>query len=193
MGETVIGADDAHLIAETLKGSETAFRRLVERYHSIIHSVVRGVLGDRDDVEDVVQEALIKMYRGLPRFRGDAKFSTWVYRIARNEAIDAVSRRRLETQPLDDLDVEDSRGEAPDEAHARDSERMSVERYLHRLDEHYRIALELRYMGEKSYAEIADAMELPIGTVKTYIHRAKQELRRAMRRTAHEPTRGSNP
>ena len=117
------------------------------------------MLGDRDDVEDVVQEVFIKVYRGLSKYRGDSKFSTWIYRIARNESINAVRKNVISGQPIEDTVIEAPSSTRPDEQ------------------------IELRYLGERSYAEIGDTLDLPIGTVKSYIHRAKIELKRLMTRS----------
>jgi RNA polymerase sigma-70 factor (ECF subfamily) len=174
---------DAKLIADALSGSEKAFRRLVERYHPTVFAVVRSVLGDRDDVEDVVQEVFIKVYRGLSKYRGDSKFSTWIYRIARNESINAVRKNVISGQPIEDTVIEAPSSTRPDEQMGRNAERARLERYLGQLDENYRTVLELRYLGERSYAEIGDTLDLPIGTVKSYIHRAKIELKRLMTRS----------
>lgn len=157
----------------------------MERYHSLAHAVVVGVLGDRDVVEDVVQEVFIKVYRGLPRFRSDAKLSTWIYRIARNEAINVVKKKQIATDTIDDVVVSAGEKERPDVQYQRSEQQLQLEQYLSQLDENYRVALELRYLGEKSYSEIAETMDLPLGTVKTNIHRAKAELKRIMsKRTA---------
>jgi RNA polymerase sigma-70 factor (ECF subfamily) len=174
---------DAELIARAVDGNEKAFRELINRYHTIVYAVVQGVLKGRDDVEDVVQEVWIKMFRGLAKFRGDASFSTWMYRIARNEAINATRRAQLETQPVEDVDVRAPEHSRPDEQFGRTAQRHELDRYFAELEEQYRVVLELRYMGEKSYAEIAETMDLPIGTIKSYIHRAKIELKRVMTRT----------
>jgi RNA polymerase sigma factor (sigma-70 family) len=171
---------DAQLVAGAMGGSERAFRQLVERHHPTVFAVVRSVLGDRDDVEDVVQEVFIKVYRGLATFRGDARFSTWIYRIARNESINAVRKKTIEGSPIEDVVVESPAAARPDTVAEREAERTEIGRYLAQLDDNYRTALELRYIAERSYAEIAEAMELPIGTVKSYIHRAKIELKRLM-------------
>ena len=157
----------------------------MERYHSLAYSVVVGVVGDRDIVEDVVQDVFIKVYRGLARFREDAKLSTWIYRIARNEAINAVKKKQLATDPVEDVVVAAGERERPDVQYEQGERQYQLEQYLQQLDDNYRVALELRYLGEKSYAEIAEAMDLPLGTVKTNIHRAKAELKRIMsKRTA---------
>lgn len=176
------GETDAQLVARSLEGNENAFRTLVERHQAVVYGVVRAVLGAGDEVEDVAQDVFIKVYRGLGTYRGDARFATWLYRIARNEAINAARRRRVDTTPVDDVVLRAPEGERPDEQYHRDEQRRTMETHLAQLDEHHRVVLELRYMSEKSYAEIAEILELPIGTVKTYIHRAKQELKRHLMR-----------
>ena len=183
------GDTDHDLVAKSLQGNEKAFSELVRRYHTTVYAVVRGILGDRDDVDDVVQLVYIKMYRGLSGFRGDARLSTWIYQIARNEAINAVKKRRLDTSPIEDVVLEDAGAESPDAAVARSDAGEELERAMRYLDENRRMALELRYMGERSYDEIAETMGVPLGTVKTYIHRGKAELRKVMtRRTAADDT-----
>jgi RNA polymerase sigma-70 factor (ECF subfamily) len=183
MGAPVLpGEDDARLVAEARDGSEGAFREIVERYHPMAYSVVRGVLGDRADVEDVTQEVFIKVYGALAGFRGESKLSSWIYQIARNEAISHGRRSQIRTEPIENVVVETPAESRPDEEYGRKIRRENLERCLEELDEAFRTVLELRYMGEMSYSEIADAMDLPIGTVKTYIHRAKVELKRVMTR-----------
>lgn len=174
------GTGDAALVTKSIDGNERAFRRLVERYNSIVYSVVRGILGNRNDVEDAVQEVFIKIYRGLPSYRGDAKLSTWIYRIARNHALNVRARPCHPQYPIEDAYGVAASGAGPDETFRRAEMRRDVEELLARLEERYRIALELRYMADKSYTEIAEIMDLPVGTVKTYIHRGKLSLKRML-------------
>ena len=184
MGKTNIRDEpDERLVAGSLAGSQRAFRELVERYHPLAYSAVRGMLGDREDVEDVLQDVFTKVYKGLPRYRGDAKLSTWIYQIARNEAINARRKKNPPTTPADDVVIESPARSRPDEQYRQKARGEQLERGLARLDENYRLVLELRYMGEMSYAEISDAMGLPMGTVKTYIHRAKVALKKVMTRS----------
>jgi RNA polymerase sigma factor (sigma-70 family) len=171
---------DRDLVEKSLDGSARAFGRLVERYHALVFSVVRGIMGQRDEVEDVVQEIFIKVYRNLAGYRGEARLSTWIYRIARNEAINAVSRSRPDTEPLDESSGHVSREAGPEERLERKHATRFLEELLTALDEQHRIAIELRYMGEKSYAEIAEIMDIPIGTVKTYIYRAKAAMKKRL-------------
>jgi len=176
------GDDDSRVVDEARAGSEKAFRKIVERYHGMAYAVVRGVLRDSSDVEDVMQEVFIKVYRGLGGFRGEAKLSSWIYQIARNEALNRGRKKDLPGTPLDDVRLETPEETRPDAQYRRKIEREYLEMCLSELEEDFRTVLELRYMAEMSYAEIGETMGLPIGTVKTYIHRAKIELKRVMNR-----------
>ena len=174
------GTSDAALVAKSIEGSERAFARLVERYSAIVYSVVRGILGKRNDVEDTVQEVFINIYRGLPSFRGDAKLSTWIYRIARNHALNVRARPSCPHHSIEEAHHLESSDIGPEEAYRRVQLRGDIENLFAKLDERPRVVLELRYMADRSYAEIAEVMDLPIGTVKTHIHRAKRCLKRML-------------
>ena len=178
-----MGDRDTELVAKSLQGNQLAFKELVERHHAIAFAVVRGVMGDSDDVEDVVQMVYVKVYRGLDKFRGDSKFSTWLYQIARNEAINAVKKRRLDTIPVEELVVAAPEQDSPEAAFRRTAAADELGAAMARIDERYREVLELRYMGERSYEEISEMTGLPIGTVKTYIHRGKAALKSVMTRS----------
>src|SRR5262245_8180819 len=88
---------DSELVARALQHDERAFRDLIQRHHAIVYAAVRAILGDRDEVQDVMQTVYLKAYQGLAGFRGEARFSTWLYQIARREALDVSSKRRIET------------------------------------------------------------------------------------------------
>ncbi len=172
--------EERELVRKALAGDERAFRKLLERHYTLIYSVVRGVAGQRAETEDIVQEVFIKIYRALGDFRGESRLSTWIYRIARNEALNAMDRRKPQVIPIEDCaDLPDT-GESPEASYRRRMSRERLERFMERLDEKERVAIELRYVGEKSYEEIADIMGIPLGTVKTHIHRAKLSLKRMM-------------
>jgi len=174
------------LVARASRGDGRAFRSLVATHHATAYAVVRAILGSRrfDDVDDVMQLVYLKAYQGLATFRGESKFSTWLYQIARREALDVVSKRALDSTSIDDVVIPARAGDAADSALADRDLRESIERAMGELDESYRTAIELRYMAEKSYEEIADLMRLPVGTVKTYVHRGKLELKRILSRPA---------
>jgi len=176
------GENDRELVSKALQGNQKAFRQIVERYHSTAYAVVRGVLGNSDDVDDVLQNVYIKMYRGLGGFRGESRLSTWIYQIARNEAINAARKRRPGGTPVDEVVLPAGEDANPEAAYGRQELSEQMEEAMAGMDDNYRMVLELRYMGERSYEEIAEAMGLPIGTVKTYIYRGKVQLKRILTR-----------
>jgi len=171
---------DLELVEKSLDGCGRAFGKLVKKYHALVFSIVRGIMGQRDEVQDVAQEIFIKIYRNLASYRGEARLSTWIYRIARNEAINAVSRSHPNLETLDESSGHVSMEKNPEERLERKHSKHFVEELLAPLDEQHMIAIELRYMGEKSYAEIAEIMDIPIGTVKTYIYRAKAAMKKRL-------------
>jgi len=177
---------DRELVARALRGDGRAFRDLVGNHHATAYAVVRAILGPRriDDTDDVMQLVYIKVHQGLAGFRGESKFSTWLYQIARREALDVVSKRRVDTTSIDDVEIAAPAGQAPDAATRDRQTREGMERAMGELDESYRTAIELRYMAEKPYEEIAELMKLPVGTVKTYVHRGKLELKKILSRPA---------
>jgi RNA polymerase sigma-70 factor (ECF subfamily) len=173
---------DSDLVARSLRHDERAFRELIERHHAMAYAAVRAVLGDRDEVQDVMQMVYLKAYQGLGSFRGDARFSTWLYQIARREALDVSSRRRVETTDIDTVEIPAAAHHAPDTGVRERSEREWIGAALGELDAAYRTAIELRYMAERSYDEIAEIMDVPVGTVKTYVHRGKAEMKKILSR-----------
>ena len=175
---------DSELVARALRNDERAFRDLIHRHHAMAYAAVRGVLGDRDEVQDVMQMVYLKAYQGLASFRGDARFSTWLYQIARREALDVSSKRRIDTVDVETVELPAGAHHAPDAVTNERSERAWIQSALGELDETYRTAIELRYMAEKSYEDIAEIMGLPVGTVKTYVHRGKAEMKRILSRPA---------
>jgi RNA polymerase sigma-70 factor (ECF subfamily) len=178
------GESDHELVAKALRGNQKAFQAIVERVHPTAYAVVRGVLGDSDEVDDVLQNVYIKVYRHLGGFRGESRLSTWIYQIARNEAINAARRRKLEGPPLDEVALPAGEGASPENVYGSRELGERMERAMAGLEENYRMVLELRYMGERSYEEIAEATGLPIGTVKTYIYRGKAQLKKVLMRQA---------
>ncbi|HKW14981.1 MAG TPA: RNA polymerase sigma factor [Candidatus Krumholzibacteria bacterium] len=175
---------DSELVARALRNDERAFRDLIQRHHTMAYAAVRAVLGDRDEVQDVMQTVYLKAYQGLAGFRGDARFSTWLYQIARREALDVSSKRRLETVDVTEVEIATDARHAPDVATSERSEREWLATALGELEDTYRTAIELRYMADKSYEEIAEIMSLPVGTVKTYVHRGKAEMKKILSRPA---------
>jgi RNA polymerase sigma-70 factor, ECF subfamily len=161
---------DELLVRRAQRGERYAFERLVERHEQRLYTLAARVLGSRDEAADAVQDALVRAWLALPRFRGDARFSTWLYRITVNAAHDARAKRRdppLE-EPPDPVD--------PRDRFAEQELSSELQRALNSLDESYRVAVVLYDVLGCSYAEIAELTEVPEGTVKSRIFRGRNEL-----------------
>ena len=171
--------DERELIRRAGQGDQEAFRQLVETYQAPAYRLaLRMCGGDAALAEDAAQEAFLAAWRGLPRFRGDSRFSTWLYRLTTNAAIDWL-RREKRHRGMDDvteLELPDD-GPGPQDQAEQAEAQQTVRRALGQLSEEHRQVLLLRYMQELDYAEIAAALEISEGTVKSRISRAKMRLR----------------
>ena len=166
--------DDA-LVSAARDGSSEAFDELVDRYRAPVVRLAYRLTQDADEAKDIAQESFLRAYRRLNTFRPDRPFSRWLFVIARNASLDALRRRRRaaalpanETAQLEP---------GPEEAALRNDEAERVHHALETLPGHYRDVLEMYYVRSMRYREIADALGVPLGTVKTHISRAKRRLR----------------
>jgi RNA polymerase sigma-70 factor (ECF subfamily) len=178
----MVERSDAELVAQARQGSEAAFEQLVRRHQRYAFNVAYRVLGNRAEAEDVTQEAFVRAWRGLSSFRGEAQFTTWLYRIVHNRCLNRLPRLRrelLQTAPLDEA-LATPAPSLPDLFEVQEQVAfLHVE--LDRLPEKYRLVLTLRYLQHLSYDEIATVLDVPMGTVKTHIHRARQLLTERLR------------
>ncbi len=183
-------ASDQQIVAWALDGAESAYRELLRRYERPVYSLIYRMVRDRELAQDLTQETFIKALNALGRYRPEYKFSSWVFKIANNAAIDQLRRKELDTLSLQgspdattpdrvgatSLQVGD-RGESPlEELEAREIG-DAIEEAIGRLRPEYRACIVMRHIEGRPYDEIAEALDLPLGTVKTYIHRARAELR----------------
>lgn len=192
----VVDLSEKQLIDRAKKGDADAFNDLMGRYSRNIFNIGLQMLRDRDDASDMAQETMLKVYRALPRFRGDSTFSTWVYRIMVNTCRDflrSASRRR--EVPFSDFGEEDDDGPVFDVADdSVQPERLYIEgedeQYLlsliQGLKPAYRLAVTMRELGGLSYQEIADAGNISIGTVKSRLNRARAAMREQVLRDAEQ-------
>ncbi len=174
--------DDSELIERTLAGDDAAFSELVDRYATAVGALVAEIVPRRDVVEDVAQECFIKAYRALHTFRSDARFGTWLLRIARNEAISRYRShlRQMETfqtQKPEAFDAHADERDLPDHVLEAKNLGRRLRDHIDLLPEHYRLVLVLYYYHEQTYAEIAEITEQPMNTVKSHLRRAKARLR----------------
>ncbi|MEY4173826.1 MAG: hypothetical protein RI900_991 [Actinomycetota bacterium] len=172
--------DERALVAAAQQGDRRAMESLLRAQHDRIHAVCRRITGNEADAADATQEALIAVVRGLPRFDGRSAFSTWVYRIATNTSLDELRRRRRRPLTANHHDDDRSDPEPVAEGPGPDSEAMGdrqlIEAALRRLPEEFRVPVVLRDVADLDYAEIAETLGVPVGTVKSRIARGRGML-----------------
>ncbi|MEV7677921.1 sigma-70 family RNA polymerase sigma factor [Streptomyces sp. NPDC088341] len=164
---------DAELARRGANGDQEAFTLLMSRYRAMIHATCLRIVGDADDAGDAVQETLIGVWRGLPGFRSDARFSTWLYRIAVNAALKEAGRQNSRPLPVEEIP---ERKEPVRSVADRVTDGLSVRRALALLPLDFRVAVVLRDCCGCEYSEIAGILGIPINTVKSRISRARQAL-----------------
>ena len=180
--EDYIIATDQELIGRVQDGDSTAFEHLFNRYRDAIHRLfVQRLGGNVDDTNDLLQETFVKVYLNLQRYSSRFTFGQWVYTIARNTFIDYTRRRRDDTVSIDyvgeGIGVSGSLGgPTPEEHLITHQSQVQLEGLLAKMSPRYRELIELRFFREFSYEEIAAKLSLPMGTVKTQIHRAREQL-----------------
>jgi RNA polymerase sigma-70 factor, ECF subfamily len=182
-----VSADDHRLIADCLQGRTEAFTKLVRRYQDRLYNAIYRVVDNAEDAQDVVQEAFLNAYQALDSFKGDALFFTWLYRIAFNAAVSLRRKRKVV------LRLQVSHGDAPtNEPHdpsalsrpghsleqAEDERR--VQNALNRLSPEHRAVLVLKDIDGQKYEDMAGILGVPIGTIRSRLHRARLELRQLL-------------
>ena len=181
---------DRELVAEACKGREWAYRELLSRYERPVFSLVYRMVGDRETADDVAQEAFVRAFHALSSYDPTYKFSNWLFKIANNFTIDHLRKRKLDTVSIHgsphagDIEEErrsqivlESRGENPQEFTENRELGGQIEEALAQLRPEYRSAILLRHVDGYGYEEIAEILEVPLGTAKTYIHRGRLELK----------------
>lgn len=173
--------DELHIIHSARRGDQDAFARLVEAYQGPVYRLILRMGLPAAGAEEAAQEAFLAAWRGLPQFRGAAQFSTWLYRLAANAAVDWL-RREKRHAGAEDIEAADRPDDSPSpqEQVEQRERRDAIRASLLTLPPDYREILLLRYMQELSYEEIAAALHLPEGTVKSRISRAKAQLRASL-------------
>lgn len=176
-------ATDAELVAAAQAGDRTALDTLLRRHVDRVHTICRRAMGSARDADDAAQEAMIAVVRGLPRFDGRSAFSTWVYRVATNAAFDELRRRKRRPAVhlvQDDDPVPEPVDSLADRRIDAVADRMAIDEALAELSPEFREAVVLRDVGDLDYAEIAEALGVPVGTVKSRIARGRAALVQAL-------------
>ena len=177
-----IVADDQRLVCLALEGDETAFEYLFNRYREAIRQLLVQRAGSESDADDLLQETFIKVYLHLDRYKADYTFGQWLYTIARNTFIDFVRRRQDDLSIDERFSAQPSPATKPEDSLIRLQQRAQIEHYLDALTPRYRQLIQMRCFEEYSYEEIAEKLQLPMGTVKTQIHRARERMCDLIRR-----------
>ena len=186
-------ATDQEVVEYAREGAEAAYRELVRRYQRPVFSLIYRMVRDRELAEDLAQETFIRVLNALDRYRPEFKFSSWVFKIANNASIDHLRKKELDTLSLEGgpdattadrieataLQIGDTNESPLEELEARELG-SSIEQAIEQLRPEYRSCIMLRHVEGRPYEEIAAMLDLPLGTVKTYIHRARAELRQAL-------------
>jgi RNA polymerase sigma-70 factor (ECF subfamily) len=167
--------DDHELIERCRSGDDAAFGQLVDRYKDLVFGLIYRFTWDRSAADDLAQDVFLKIHRGIPYFRGEARLSTWIFRIVQNVAAEWRGRRVLEV-PLD--------GQRPaaalaavDGAFADMERRDRLQKAMDQLPPNYRLLISAHYLRGVQYDVLAEALNIPIGTVKTHLYRARRRLR----------------
>lgn len=190
MSNTEAKSRISDLIKQAIDGDETAYKDLLESYRGAIYNLLYKMVRNKEETEDLVQEAFIKAFNALPSFNEEYAFSTWLYKIAINNCIDHMRKKRLKTysinKPVQSKDGELDR-EFPDTSMSPDKRLLATERSnlietaIDELPENYKVAIVLRHSEEKSYEEIAEILNIPLGTVKARIFRAREMLKKKLK------------
>src|SRR5216117_3636982 len=172
--------NERELAERCRSGDERAFQELIDRYKNLVFAMIARTVQDRSQVEDLAQDVFLRVHRGLPYFRGEARLSTWIYRIVANVCVHNLGR----AAPTLSLDDDRTRARVTPSASDRqfgDLElRDRLEKAIARLPANYRLVVAAHYLDGVQYEDLAEALQLPLGTVKTQLHRAKQQLRRLL-------------
>jgi RNA polymerase sigma-70 factor (ECF subfamily) len=179
-----VNADDSRLIADCLQGRTAAFGELVRRYQDRLYNTVFRLVDNAEDAQDVVQDAFLNAYQSLDSFKGDAQFFTWLYRIAVNTAISLKRKQRVAltlkasrfsdegTEPLDPSEVS-----RPEHALEQAERERRIQETLNRLSPEHRTVLILKDIEGQKYETMAEILQVPVGTIRSRLHRARMELR----------------
>jgi RNA polymerase sigma-70 factor (ECF subfamily) len=178
---------DGRLVSRTLAGDEEAFEDLVRLYYDRIRALVYHHLHREDELDDAMQDIFLKAYQALPRFKKRSNFYTWLYRIASNYCIDRLRKRRLELVSLDENETRDAiearlpdSGDTPETSFASSQKVEIVRTALGMLDPLFHNVIVLREIEGLSYEELAESLEINIGTVKSRLARARAELKKIL-------------
>jgi RNA polymerase sigma-70 factor, ECF subfamily len=178
-----MSGNETTLIQRAQKGDHDAFAALVDEHQRYVYNLALRVVKDENEALDLTQETFVRTWTALPNFKGQSQFRTWLYRIVTNLCYNRLPNLRRSLNDLgDDVmeEIPETKLNAPADEFESNETRKHLHQAINQLDEHYRLLVTMRYQNELSYEEIAVSLNLPLGTVKTGIFRAKAQLRNAL-------------
>ena len=181
---------DTELIANALDGEQEAYQELLNRYQKTVFHIVVKIIRNSDDAQDLVQETFMRAFNTLASYRSEFRFSTWLCKIAANCSIDYLRKKKIKAYSMDkpfetkdgtvEVEIED-KGANPEETLFRKQQMISIEEAIDSLPPKYKQVIIYRHHDDKSYEEISRIMNLPIGTVKARIFRARELLKKKLK------------
>ncbi len=168
---------DSELVSRCLKGDNEAFSELISRYKRLIYSVAYKFSTDNEEVNDMAQEAFIKIYRSLSRYDDQYKFSTWSVKVATNICLDHVRRKKLNSVSLDEIENFTGTGNSPEEYYLRKEKSQVLKDAINDLPEIYRVPIVMYHQKGMSYKEISEYLGKPMSIIKNRIFRARNTLK----------------
>lgn len=183
-------SDDNILINKALAGDQTAYEKLMKKYYQLIYNLIFRMISRKEDVEDLTQEAFIKAFNSLQNFDRQFAFSTWLFKIATNNAIDYLRKKKLNTFSIDrEIESEESDFKfeipdvenKPDRVIIEDERKKILDEAIESLPPKYKEVILLRHKMDKEYEEIAKELKLPLGTVKAHIFRGRELLNKFLK------------
>jgi len=182
--------EDQELIKKALNGDEDSYTRLMNKYHDAVYGVIKRIIHNKEEIPDLVQETFIKAFASLKSFNENYAFATWIFKIATNNCIDFMRKKKLHTLSINEtyeLEEGETSFEIPDTNYETDRNIIEEQRKkiiieaINSLPEKYRIVIQMRHQEEKNYDEIAKVLNIPKGTVKAHIFRAREMLNKYLK------------
>ncbi|MEO8794973.1 MAG: sigma-70 family RNA polymerase sigma factor [Daejeonella sp.] len=183
--------NDFYLVEKAKTGNQKAYADLMQRYKDSIHFMALKMVNNKDDAMDLTVETFAKAFENLEKYKPDFAFSTWLFRIATNNCIDFIRKKKLHTMSIDSMVDEDGDDRPlqiksdtlnPEETSIKKQQNEQLKEIVDKLPNRYKILIQLRYFEELSYEEIAQQLDLPLGTVKAQLFRARDLLSNVMNR-----------
>jgi RNA polymerase sigma-70 factor (ECF subfamily) len=187
-GASESSLEDDQFIIDAKKGDQRAYKKIMDKYEKPLFFHVYKMIKDQNQVEDIVQEAFMKAFKNLESYDTSYAFSTWLYRITTNHTIDYLRKKKLKTTSIHnpiktrdgEMEIEIEGDSRTDRKVIRKERKEIINNAIKNLPDKYRIVIEMRHLQELSYQEISDELDLPLGTVKAHIFRAREMLYKAL-------------